>query len=156
MQTLISSLVYSGIHSFMMTRISCFYFYRCSTSWIWLYFLFPLWINPAIEFPKRPPASILSSQMDSCEMYRARWPSKTGRYSTTVAAKFGTRACDNFTPRVFFPEFSGEKADDRILKIQKKRHVGKGKVKTRRCIMNSSINFDRINLLPVHTLVISL
>jgi hypothetical protein len=90
--------------------------------------------------------------MDSCEMYRARWPSKTGRYSTTVAAKFGTRACDNFTPRVFFPEFSGEKADDRILKIQKKRHVGKGKVKTRRCIMNSSINFDRINLLLVHIL----
>jgi hypothetical protein len=59
--------------------------------------------------------------MDSCEMYRARWPSKTGRYSTTVAAKFGTRACDNFTPRVFFPEFSGEKADDRILKKEEAR-----------------------------------
>jgi len=60
------SLVYSGIHSFMITRNSSFYSY--STSWIWLSFLFAVWI--AHDFPKRSMLSILSPQLDSCEMYR--------------------------------------------------------------------------------------
>jgi len=77
--------------------------------------------------------------MDSCEMCRARWPSKTGRYSTTVAANFGTRACDNFTPHVFprvLLKLSSDWEKKRMtkqeydflcdfLKIQKKRRIGK-------------------------------
>ena len=71
------SLVYSGIHSFMITRNSSFYSY--STSWIWLSFLFAVWI--AHDFPKRP---MLRS-------YPLNWTAV--KCTGAGAANLGTRAC---------------------------------------------------------------
>jgi len=71
------SLVYSGIHSFMITRNSSFYSY--STSWIWLSFLFAVWI--AHDFPKRP---MLRS-------YPLSWTAV--KCTGAGAANLGTRAC---------------------------------------------------------------
>ena len=79
------SLVYSGIHSFMITRNSSFYSY--STSWIWLSFLFAVWITlqPMI-FPKRPCFDLIPSAGQLLSWTAVKC---TG----AGAANLGTRAC---------------------------------------------------------------
>ena len=116
------SLVYSGIHSFMITRNSSFYSY--STSWIWLSFLFAVWITlqPMI-FPKRPCFDLIPS---AGQLWNVQ----------VLVLQILVRVLVNFTASLFphlFLKYSwnwGEGGNNNmtccvILNILKKRHSGK-------------------------------